>query len=338
MPTVFAKLRIALVILVLGYPMGPARAEFSIRVSALDDVLVDLERRAPAEVLPLNDSVIATEVNAVVASVSADVGTTVRRGDLLVQLDDVDFQLQFEAAEASLAAAEARRAEAEAKLDRARRLSSEQYVSADELLTRETALALGDADIRGARSQLAIARRNLEKCRIVAPYDGVVQERQAQVGAYVTVGTPLLRLTQTDRIELSAEVPAAVAQGLENAEAAWFESRGQRWDVAFLRLSPVVDPGRRSRQARFGFGVAAPAAGRSGQLVWREARGQLPASLLSRRDGRLGVFLYRDGRAVFHALPGAEEGRPTPIDLPRSTEVVVQGRDRLQDGDPVILR
>ncbi|MEM1411702.1 MAG: efflux RND transporter periplasmic adaptor subunit [Pseudomonadota bacterium] len=315
-----------------------AQAETSVRVAPLAEVLVDLERRAPAEVLPLNDSMLAAEVNAVVAAVNADVGSTVRQGELLIQLDEVDFQLQFEAAEASLAAAEAQFADAEAKLDRARRLGREQYVSADELLTRETALALGDEELRRARSQIDVARRNLEKCRVLAPFDGVVQARQAQVGAYVTVGAPLLRLTQTDHIELSAEVPAAVATGLETAESVWFESRGQRWDVALLRLSPVVDPGRRSRQARFAFGDAAPAAGRSGQLAWREARGQLPANFLTRRGDALGVFIHEAGRAVFHRLPGAEEGRPALIELPGSTQVVVQGRDRLQDGDPIILR
>lgn len=315
-----------------------AQSSPSVRVAPLSDVLVDSQRRAPAEVLPLNDSVLAAEVDAIVAEVNADVGTSVRAGDLLIALDESDFRLQVEAAEASLSAAEAQLADATAKLDRARRLSQERYVSEDELLTRQTALALGEAEIRGARSRRDIAQRNLEKCRILAPFDGVVQSREAQLGAYVTVGMPLLRLTQTNRIELAAAVPAAIADGLETTEAAWFESRGQRWSVELLRLSPVVDPGRRSRQARFSFADEAPAAGRSGQLVWREARGQVPASLLSRRDGRLGVFLHEEGRAVFHPLPGAEEGRPTTADLPGATEIIVQGRERLQDGDTVSLR
>lgn len=337
--TVRHPIRLVPLLLLLG-GLGPAmvEAQLSVRVSPLDDVLVESQRRAPAEVLPLNDSVLAAEVNAVVFAVNADVGTAVRAGDVLVELDDSDFRLQVEAAEAGLAAAEAQRADAAVKLERALRLSREQYVSADELLTRETALALGEAEQLRAHSQLDIARRNLEKCRIPAPFDGVVQARQAQVGAYVTVGTPVLRVTQIDRIELAAEVPAAIADGLATTDAAWFESRGQRWPVELLRLSPVVDPGRRSRQARFAFVQEAPAPGRSGQLVWREARGQLPASLLSRRDGRLGIFVHENGRAVFRPVLGAEEGRPATIDFPGATEIIVQGRERLQDGDAVTLR
>ncbi len=85
------------------------------------------------------------------------------------------------------------------------------------------------------------------------------------------------------------------------------------------------------------FVAAAPAPGRSGQLVWTSAQGQLPARLVSRRDGVLGVFLYRGDRAEFAPLPQAEEGRPVSVDLPLDSQVIVQGQDRLQDGDAVVL-
>lgn len=314
-----------------------AEAQLSVRVAPLSEVVVDLEQRAPAEVLPLNDSTLAAEVNAVVRAVAADVGATVSAGDLLVELDPTDFSLQLASAEAALASARARRAEAEAKLQRARQLSAEQYVSADELLTRETALAVGEADIRSAEAQVNVARRNLDKCTITAPFDGVVRSRSAQVGAYVTVGSPLLRLTQTDHLELDAELPASAADNLGQADALWFESKGERWPVSLLRLSPVVESERRSRRARFAFSGDAPPAGRSGQVAWRVGRGQLPANLVSRRDGGLGVFLIAEGRAVFTPLLGAEEGRPVAVDLPLETVIVVQGQDRLQDGDEVTV-
>jgi hypothetical protein len=73
-------------------------------------------------------------------------------------------------------------------------------------------------------------------------------------------------------------------------------------------------------------------------VAWRVGSGQLPASLLSRRDGRLGVFLAREGRAHFEPLPAAQEGRPVPVDLPPEALVIVQGQDRLQDGDELVVR
>ncbi len=312
----------------------PVSSQVFVRTATLEAVVVDRVQRAPAEVVPLNDSSLAAEVNAVVSQVAADVGQAVAQGELLLALDDTDFRLRVQAADAALTSARARFEEAHAKLERARRLGADNYVSEDELLTRETALAVGEADIHSAEAQLAIARRELEKCRVLAPFDGVVRSRSAQLGAYVTVGSPLVRLTQTDRIEVDAEVPVNSALELENAVEAWFESRGRNWPLRLLRLSPVVEAERRARLARFAFQGEAAAAGQSGQVAWRVAGGLLPANLLSRRDGRLGVFLLEDGQARFVPLPDAEEGRPVPVSLPPDSQVVVQGQDRLQDGDP----
>jgi RND family efflux transporter MFP subunit len=257
---------------------------------------------------------------------------------LLVELDRRDFQLQLDAARAALSSARARQAEASAKLERAQRLSKAQYVSEDELLTRETALAVSAAEILNAEAQVAIAQRQLDKCGVFAPFDGVVQERMAQQGAYVTVGTPLLQLTQTGLVELDAEVPAVLAESLQQAMDWYFVAGEQRWDVTLLRLSPVIQAGRRARPARFAFDGEPPPAGQNGELVWRVAGGQLPANLISRRQGELGVFLVESGAARFLPLPGAQEGRPVPVELPAGALVIVQGQDRLQDGDPVQVR
>jgi hypothetical protein len=54
-----------------------AKAQTPVSVQALSEVLVDLDRRAPADVRPLNDAVIAAEVTAVVSTVHADVGQVV---------------------------------------------------------------------------------------------------------------------------------------------------------------------------------------------------------------------------------------------------------------------
>jgi RND family efflux transporter MFP subunit len=323
------------IVLVMWLPAGATLGQSRVEVASLSDILVAREHRVPAEVLPLNDSLLSAEVNAVVQEIGADVGARVEAGAMLIALEETDYELQLRAAEASLAAARSRLAEAEAKRDRAARLGDSQYISEDELLTRETTVAVSEADIRNAEAQVAIARRNLEKCRILAPFDGVVQARPAQVGAYVTIGAPLLRLVQTDRLELAAEIPVGLAAGLDEGAEAEFLSQGERWPVRLSRLSDVVAPERRARRARFEFIGDVPAPGRSGQVVWSSAQGQLPARLLSRRDGALGIFLYRDGRAEFTPLPRAEEGRPVAVDLPVNSRIIVQGQDRLQDGDAV---
>jgi hypothetical protein len=64
----------------------------------------------------------------------------------------------------------------------------------------------------------------------------------------------------------------------------------------------------------------------------------LPANLISRRDGILGVFLLDDGKARLEPLPDAQEGRPARVNLPAGTQVITMGRERLQDGVAVSVQ
>jgi RND family efflux transporter MFP subunit len=310
----------------------------TVHAQVLSEVLVDFERSAPAEVRALNDSTIAAEVSAVVLSIHADVGQAVARGDLLLELNPTDYQLNLKQAEANLASSRARLSQANAKLKRARTLGDNQYISADELLARETEVMVFAAEIQAAEVAVSIARRNLDKCSLRAPFDGVVGKRMAQVGNFVRNGDPLIAVTQIDQIELDAEIPDDQADALSHADGIRFESRGQGWPVELLRLSPVIDSQRRTRQARFSFAGNAPAVGRSGELVWQVGDGMLPSNLISRRDGVLGVFLLDSGNARLVPLPDAQEGRPAYVDLPPSSLVITLGRERLQDGMAVSVQ
>jgi RND family efflux transporter MFP subunit len=315
-----------------------AQAGINVRTQALSEVLTDFDRRAPAEVQALNDSSIAAEVSAVVLSVHADVGQAVAKGDLLLELNPVDYQLNLKQAEANLVSSQARSSQAKAKLSRAKTLGDNQYISADELLERETDVLVFDAQIQANDVAVSIARRNLDKCSLRAPFDGVVGKRMAQVGSFVRNGDPLIEVTQIDQFELDAEIPDSQANEIRLTNSLRFESRGQSWPVELLRLSPVIDSQGRTRKARFTFSNDAPAVGRSGELVWRVGEGMLPSNLIIRRDGVLGVFILDSGKARFEPLPGAQEGRPSKIALPASSRVITMGRERLQDGVTVSVQ
>jgi hypothetical protein len=161
----------------------------------------------------------------------------------------------------------------------------------------------------------------------------------AQTGGFVNPGTALLELAESDRFELKAEIPDEIADSLSRAEKIEFLSRNQSWSLELLRLSPLIESARRTRQARFSFASDAaaelPAIGRSGEVIWQVRSGMLPANLLVQRDRKLGIFLAVGGQARFTPLPGAQEGRPVPVDLPADSQIIVTGRERLQDGDRI---
>lgn len=315
-----------------------AVAQTVVSAEKISNVLVELERRAPADVRPLNSAQLSAEVAAVVEAVHADVGQRVSAGDLLLELEARDYELNLEQARADLASSQAQKASADVKLERAKNLVKDSYLSDDTLLDRQTDAAVWNARILANEVAVAVAQRSLDKCRVLAPFDGVVVDRMAQVGSYVGNGSPLMKVTQTDQFELDAEIPSDVADSLLTAGEIRFVSRGEEWPLNLLRLSPVIEAERRTRRARLAFMGEAPAIGRSGEVVWHVDKGMLPSSLVSRRNGQLGVFLHDRGKAVFTPLPGAQEGRPVVVDLPMDTEVITLGRNRLQNGDSVSVR
>jgi RND family efflux transporter MFP subunit len=335
----FMRPACATLLLLLTSPALHAAEATPVSVQPLAEVLIDLERRAAAEVLALNQAVLAAEITGVVKRVAADAGNSVSQGDLLLEIDPTDYQLALQQAEAGLATSKAQKAQADVRLQRARQLTEGNYLSADDLLARETEAQVAVAQIQLQQAVVAIARRNLEKCRILAPFNGVVYQRMAQVGGYVSLGSPLLEVAESDRFELSAEIPDEIADSLSRAQKINFLSRNQSWPLELLRLSPLVDSARRSRQARFRLvpteSLVPPAIGRSGEVTWQVSRGLLPANLVVQRDQKLGIFLAVDGQARFTPLPDAQEGRPVPVELPLDSQIIVTGRERLQDGDRI---
>jgi hypothetical protein len=116
------------------------------------------------------------------------------------------------------------------------------------------------------------------------------------------------------------------------------ESAGRRLPLKLLRLSPVVDPQTRTREARFGFAAGAadePPPGSEGRVLWRDARAHLPAEVLVRRGDAIGAFVQAGESVRFVPAPGAQEGRPAVLSLPADARVVVSGQAALQDGQQV---
>jgi RND family efflux transporter MFP subunit len=283
-----------------------------------------------------NETRLSAEVAARILDLPADVGYAVRRGDVVARLDPRDAELSLERTEAALAQAGARHAQARAQIERARTLREKNFYSAEALTLRETELLAAAADLRAATAQRDTARRTLEKHVLRSPFDAVVRSRTAQVGELAAPGSILLTLVSVGELELAAQLQPRDAQSLAAASAApTFKFADRSEEVELLRISPAVNRESRSIEARLRLTGNPPAVGTEGRLVWRDPQPHLPADLLVRRDGRHGVFVDGAGKARFHVLPQAQEGRPAPLDLPVDTQIVTQGRHALQDGAPL---
>jgi RND family efflux transporter MFP subunit len=289
-------------------------------------------REAPASVVSLNETRLSAEVTARVESIAVEVGETIPKGAVVARLDDRDVQLALERAQANLDSAQARLALAESQLTRARELRTKNFVSDEALKQRETEVEVVRAELALARNELATARRSLDKTVLRAPFRAVVRQRLGQVGELASPGTPIVTLVDLSRIEVSARLQAIDAEFIRQAIDIRFEALGRRYPVRLMRLSPVLERESRQIEARLALGNPAPPPGADGRIAWADPREHLPADLLVRRDGQLGVFIEDAGKARFLALPHAQEGRPAPVDLSPGSRVVTEGRFGLRDG------
>ncbi len=319
-------------------PGASEPAAAAVVVKSLPELQVFPLREATATVVPRNESRLSAEVAAKIVSIAVDVGQTVRKGAVVARLDDADFRLALERARAQRESIVARLRLAEVQLERARELQRRNFVSAEALVQRETEVNALRADLRASESQVATARRQLEKTIVRAPFDGAVRARHAQLGELASPGTALLTLTQTGGEEVSAAIPAADAATLPGAARVVFESGAQRRALRLARIAPMVDPATRTREARLAFVDEALPSGTEGRLSWRDPRPHLPAGVLVRRAGALGVFVAQGGRARFVEVASAQEGRPAIAPDTLSGSIVTDGQAALRDGQAIATR
>lgn len=307
-------------------------------VARFDALALFPEREAPATAQGKNEARIAAEVSARILAISVDAGDRVATGQVLAKLDPRDAELALARAEAALAQSRARLAQAEAQLRRARVLREQNFFSAEALAVRETDLAAATADEKAARAARDTATHALEKCTLRAPFPAIVRTRAGQVGELAAPGGVLLTLADTSEVQLVAQVQARDADGIARATAFEFVTPTARHALKPLRISPAISRESRTVEARMAFTGTPPAPGSEGRLVWRDTRPHLAPEYILRRYGKYGVFIAIDGKARFHEIPGAQEGRPAAVDLPPEAMVVTQGRNALQDGAALRLR
>jgi RND family efflux transporter MFP subunit len=314
---------------------GTAWAATPITTRPLAEVLIYPERSAPATVESLNDADLSAEITARIERILVRVGDEVAGGDALVELDCRDYRSRLAAQQAALRQLEAQHRLAASQLERARNLRDRRGASQEEVEQRETELLALDAQLASQREAITQAELNVGRCAIRAPYRAAVTARLGDEGTLATPGMHLLRIVQTDALELSSQLRADEVQDIRSAASLAFDVQGERYPVELRRTVPVIDPRTRTVELRLDFPARSPLPGAAGRLVWRSAIPHLPADLLVRRNGTLGVFVANDGAAQFKALPGAQEGQPAVIDLPPDTRIVVAGRERLGDGAAV---
>ncbi|KPF49054.1 RND transporter [beta proteobacterium AAP51] len=124
----------------------------------------------------------------------AEVGQRVRAGQVLAQLDASDLKLGQEAAQAAARAAQTQFDLASAEFKRFQELRAQGFISSQELERREATLKAQRAQLDQALAQARVQGNQAGYATLVATAAGVVTATEAEVGAVLAAGTPVLRL------------------------------------------------------------------------------------------------------------------------------------------------
>jgi RND family efflux transporter MFP subunit len=228
-----------------------------VRAIVVQSTDVDVNAEFSGEVRARYQSQLGFRVPGKIVSRKVDVGTVVRKGQALMQLDPQDLRLGQAQAQATLRAAETSRDLAAADVKRYRELRGQNFVAQAVLDEKESALRAAEAQVDAARAGYREQSNQAGYAALVADVDGVVTQVAAEAGQVVAAGTPVVTVARTDEKEVVFGVPEDRVDTLRKVSDVHVRlwAAPERAVPAKIReVSPVADPATRT----YAFKVALP--------------------------------------------------------------------------------
>lgn len=204
---------------------------------------------ATGTIQPVDTTTVGSRVSGTIEALYADYNSTVKKGQLLAELDPSLMQATVDQFKASLAEAKSNMAYQESNFNRQKQLFQTGSVSRAEYETALNSYNTAKATVRNIQAQLYSAQRNLSFTKIYSPIDGVVLNRNVSVGQTVAASfnTPTLFSIAKDitKMQVQAKVDEADIGNVSKGQRATFTVDAYLNDVfegtvEEIRLSPVV--------------------------------------------------------------------------------------------------
>jgi RND family efflux transporter MFP subunit len=192
-----------------------------------------------------------------IAAVLVEPGDRVHKGQVLARLNPLTAQSQVDGANASLDELRAAAATAQAEYARAER--ARDSFSVEEFDRRRTGALTAQAKVKLAEAQLSEAQTRWQRTTVVAPSDGIVLTRSAEVGQIASAGvTVLFHLANRGEIEMRGQVAEQDMPRLKVGQAAQVRLEGvpEPFTGKVWQIGAIIDPVTRQGMVR----IALPAA------------------------------------------------------------------------------
>jgi membrane fusion protein (multidrug efflux system) len=222
-----------------------AEAERALQVTNEDYVVIQNSALASGPVItgsiqPERKADLRAEVSAIVMQVLKENGEAVRRGDLLVRLDDTSFRDQLASADQGARAAQQSLDQAERQLERLKTLRASGMTSMQALEDAEIRRNNAQSELVATKARAVAARQQLQRTEIRAPFDGIVSERKVSNGDTAQVGKEIMKVIDPASLRFQGLISADSVTAVKAGQAVSFRING--YDQQFIGKVRRVDP------------------------------------------------------------------------------------------------
>jgi RND family efflux transporter MFP subunit len=228
------KLNFFLMPLILSLDMASLEI---LEVKLMDSYMIT--REFPGKLLPAQQSNLAFEIPGKINVINVDIGDAVKKGQILAELDDRE-------ATAQLKQAKARYDLALQILNRYKDLRSEGHISIQDLDNANSEELI-------AKSQYEFFKVKLEQTKLIAPFDGVIQNRYLDTGSVINGGIPILEILGSKNVEAHISIPLKFIDKLIIGNFYDFTIGNKKSKGVLERLAPMTPGGSDNRLAIFNF-------------------------------------------------------------------------------------
>ncbi len=298
--------------------------------------------RAPGTIVSRHDARISAEIAGRLTWV-AEVGEKVEQGYVVATIDDRALNLELKNDEATIRRLEASLVYMKQQVTRQERLSEQNIGARDQLDEAVSQMRMTEQEL----VQATVAREQtlymLERSQVRAPMSGLIVERYRQAGEYSSVAGELVRLVDTDNIEVRAQAPVSIAPFLKAGMQVMVEDRNREMAGEIRSVIPVADERSRLMEVRISLEPQAWPVGAAVRVALPDSEPNtvvaVPRDALILRQDNVYLFKLTASGTVEQVSveTGSGNGRYIEVrgDVAKGDQVVVRGGERLQPGQTV---
>lgn len=199
------------------------------------------------------------ELSAVVLQVLKENGEPVKRGDVLVKLDETSIRDSLMSAQEALRAASQAFEQSTRTLDRLKTLRASGMTSAQALDDAEVRRNSAQSEVSAARARLVAAQQQVSRTVVRAPFDGIVSDRKVSPGDTAAIGKELLKVIDPASMRFEGRVSADKIAAVKVGQPVMFRVNGyagQQFNGIVKRIDPSANDITRQVEVLVGFNGA----------------------------------------------------------------------------------